>query len=142
MALLEVRNLDVTFASWGGNLVALRDVSFSLEPGERLGIVGESGAGKSVAAFAILNLISRPGYISGGEILFEGQDLTKLSPQEMRSIRGNRISMIFQDPMMTLNPVLTVGVQMTEVLHAHREIPATSHVGSQLFANKAYLDVF
>ena len=104
MALLEVRNLDVTFASWGGNLVALRDVSFSLEPGERLGIVGESGAGKSVAAFAILNLISRPGYISGGEILFEGQDLTQLSPQEMRSIRGNRISMIFQDPMMTLNP--------------------------------------
>ena len=124
MALLEVRNLDVTFASWGGNLVALRDVSFSLEPGERLGIVGESGAGKSVAAFAILNLISRPGYISGGEILFEGQDLTQLSPQEMRSIRGNRISMIFQDPMMTLNPVLTVGVQMTEVLHAHREISA------------------
>ena len=122
MALLEVRNLDVTFASWAGNLIALRDVSFSLESGERLGIVGESGAGKSVAAFAIMNLISRPGYISGGEILFEGQDLTQMSPQELRSVRGNRISMIFQDPMMTLNPVLTVGVQMTEVLHAHREI--------------------
>ena len=122
MSLLEVRNLEVTFASRGGKLIALRDISFSLEPGERLGIVGESGAGKSVAAFAILNLVSRPGYISGGEILFEGQDLTQLSPQEMRSIRGNRISMIFQDPMMTLNPVLSVGVQMTEVLHAHREI--------------------
>ena len=122
MSLLEVRNLEVTFASRGDKLVALRDVSFSLEPGERLGIVGESGAGKSVAAFAILNLVSRPGYISGGEILFEGQDLTQLSPQELRSIRGNRISMIFQDPMMTLNPVLSVGVQMTEVLHAHREI--------------------
>ena len=92
MSLLEVRNLEVTFASRGGKLVALRDVSFSLEPGERLGIVGESGAGKSVAAFAILNLVSRPGYISGGEILFEGQDLTQLSPREMRSIRGNRIS--------------------------------------------------
>ena len=122
MALLEVRNLEVTFATRKGDLKALRGVNFSLEPGERLGIVGESGAGKSVAAFAILNLLSRPGYISGGEILFEGQNLTELSPRAMRTIRGNRISMIFQDPMMTLNPVLSIGVQMTEVLHAHNQI--------------------
>jgi peptide/nickel transport system ATP-binding protein len=122
VALLEIRNLEVRFAMRHATLVALHDVSFAINRGERLGIVGESGAGKSVAAFSILNLISKPGYISAGEILFEGRDLTKLGPQEMRKIRGNRISMIFQDPMMTLNPVLTVGTQLTECLHAHREL--------------------
>lgn len=105
-----------------GTLTALRDVSFSVNKGERVGIVGESGAGKSVAAFAILNLVSKPGYIAGGEILFEGRNLAELTPQEMRVIRGNRISMIFQDPMVTLNPVLTIGTQLTEALHAHGEI--------------------
>jgi peptide/nickel transport system ATP-binding protein len=122
LALLEVSNLDVCFAMRQGTLTALRDVSFSVNKGERVGIVGESGAGKSVAAFAILNLIAKPGYIAGGEILFEGRDLTRLTPQEMRSVRGNRISMIFQDPMVTLNPVLTIGTQLTEALHAHRDI--------------------
>ena len=122
MSLLEVKNLEVRFAMRREELIALRDVSFTLEKGERLGIVGESGAGKSVAAFSILNLISRPGYISGGEILFEGRDLTRLSLEEMSKIRGNRISMIFQDPMMTLNPVLTIGTQMVETLLAHRSI--------------------
>lgn len=122
MALLEVRNLEVSFAMRNLTLVALRDVSFSISRGERLGIVGESGAGKSVAAFSILNLISKPGYISGGQILFDGRDLAQLSPQEMRGIRGNRISMIFQDPMMTLNPVLTIGTQLTECLHAHKDV--------------------
>ena len=122
MALLEVNNLEVTFGLRSGPVKALRDVSFSVERGERLGIVGESGAGKSVAAFAILNLLSRPGVISSGEVLFEGQDLSKLTPQEMRTIRGNRIAMIFQDPMMTLNPVLTIGQQMIECLQAHRKI--------------------
>lgn len=122
MSLLEVKNLEVTFAMRKQELVALRDVNFKVEKGERLGIVGESGAGKSVAAFSILNLISKPGYISAGEILFEGRDLTKLTAQEMSQIRGNQISMVFQDPMMTLNPVLTIGTQMTETLHAHQEI--------------------
>jgi peptide/nickel transport system ATP-binding protein len=125
MSLLEVNNLEVRFAMRKQELVALRDVSFALEKGERLGIVGESGAGKSVAAFSILNLISKPGYISAGEVLFEGIDLVQLSHEEMSRIRGNRISMIFQDPMMTLNPVLTVGVQMTEALHAHQKIAKT-----------------
>ena len=125
MSLLEVNNLEVRFAMRKQELVALRDVSFSLEKGERLGIVGESGAGKSVAAFSILNLISKPGYISAGEVLFEGIDLVQLSHEEMSRIRGNRISMIFQDPMMTLNPVLTVGTQMTEALHAHQKISKT-----------------
>ena len=117
--LLEVKNLEVRFALRFGELTAISNVSFTLDKGERLGLVGESGAGKSVTGFAIINLISKPGYISGGHILFEGRDLSRLADEEMRDIRGNRISMIFQDPMMTLNPVLTVGTQMTETLMAH-----------------------
>jgi len=122
MALLEVKDLDVRFAVRGGDLTALRGISFSLDKGERLGLVGESGAGKSVAAFSILNLIARPGYIAGGQILFEGKDLAAMSERELRKIRGNRIAMIFQDPMMTLNPVLTIGTQMVEAILAHRNI--------------------
>ncbi len=122
MSFLQVNNLEVTFGLRSGAVKALRDVSFSIERGERVGIVGESGAGKSVAAFAILNLLSRPGLITGGEVIFEGQDISKLTPQQMRSIRGNRIAMIFQDPMMTLNPVLTIGQQMVECLQTHRKI--------------------
>ncbi|WP_336367464.1 ABC transporter ATP-binding protein [Marinobacter sp. C2H3] len=122
MALLEVSNLDVRFAVRGGDLEALRGISFSLDKGERLGLVGESGAGKSVAAFSILNLIAKPGYIAGGQIRFDGRDLAAMSERELRGIRGNRIAMIFQDPMMTLNPVLTIGTQMVEALQAHRTI--------------------
>jgi len=122
MNFLQVNNLEVTFGLRTGAVKALRDVSFSIDRGERVGIVGESGAGKSVAAFAILNLLSRPGLITGGEVMFEGQDLAKLTPEQMRTIRGDRIAMIFQDPMMTLNPVLTIGQQMVECLHAHRKI--------------------
>ena len=122
MPLLDVNNLEVTFELRTGAVTALRDVSFSLNRGERIGIVGESGAGKSVAAFSILNLISKPGKISGGEILFDGKDLSKLPNKALRSIRGNQISMIFQDPMMTLNPVLTVGEQMIECLLAHSKM--------------------
>lgn len=122
MALLEVNNLEVRFALRSGDLTALNGVSFSVDRGERLGIVGESGAGKSVAAFSILNLISKPGFIAGGEILFDGRDLSKLDAAAMRDIRGNRISMIFQDPMVTLNPVLTIGTQMVETLRAHGKI--------------------
>lgn len=122
MSLLEVNNLDVRFALRRGDVKALRDVSFSLDRGERLGIVGESGAGKSVAAFTLLNLIARPGYIAGGSIRFDGQELTGMSDRALRRIRGNRISMIFQDPMMTLNPVLSIGEQMVECLKAHRRI--------------------
>lgn len=122
MALLEVNNLDVRFALRQGDVRALRDVCFSLDRGERLGIVGESGAGKSVAAFSLLNLIARPGYIAGGSINFDGHELTSMSDRALRKIRGHRISMIFQDPMMTLNPVLTIGEQMIECLKAHRRI--------------------
>ncbi|SFG05013.1 ABC transporter ATP-binding protein [Neptunomonas qingdaonensis] len=122
MPLLEVNNLEVCFGLRSGAVKALRDVSFTLERGERLGVVGESGAGKSVLGFSIINLLSRPGHISAGNVNFEGKDLASLAPEELRSIRGNRISMIFQDPMMTLNPVLTIGVQMVECLQAHRQI--------------------
>jgi peptide/nickel transport system ATP-binding protein len=120
--LLEVKDLEVKFALWSGELTAIDGISFSLDRGERLGIVGESGAGKSVTGFAIINLISRPGYISGGKILFENQELNRLPEEEMRAIRGNRISMIFQDPMMTLNPVLTIATQMTETVLAHEKL--------------------
>lgn len=123
MALLEVRGLEVAFPKGPHDeALALRGVDLDLDPGERLGVVGESGAGKSMLAFAILNLISEPGRISAGSIRFDGRNLLTLPPKEIRNIRGNRISMIFQDPMMTLNPVLTIGRQMVETLQAHRRI--------------------
>ncbi len=124
--LLEVKDLEVNFALRFGDLTAINGINFTLDKGETLGLVGESGAGKSVTGFAIINLISKPGYISGGSITFEGRDLARLPDEEMRDIRGNRISMIFQDPMMTLNPVLTIGTQMVETLQAHGYISLKS----------------
>ena len=120
--LLEVRDLEVKFALRTGDITAIDGASFTLAPGERMGLVGESGAGKSVTGFAIINLISKPGYISRGSIHFEGNEISAYSLARMRKIRGNRISMIFQDPMMTLNPVYTIGFQMIETLKAHRNI--------------------
>lgn len=121
MSLLNVENLEVTFPLRSGAVTAIRDVSFTVNRGERVGIVGESGAGKSVSAFAILNLISKPGYISRGRIEFDGILLSDADESTMQQIRGNRISMIFQDPMMTLNPVLSIGTQMEETILAHRK---------------------
>jgi peptide/nickel transport system ATP-binding protein len=123
--LLEVKDLEVKFALRFGDLTAIDGVSFFLDKREKLGLVGESGAGKSVTGFAIINLLSKPGYISEGKILFEGEELNKLSAEEIRKIRGNRISMIFQDPMMTLNPVLTIGTQMVETVMAHQNVSKT-----------------
>lgn len=123
--LLEVKDLEVKFALRFGDLTAIDGVSFTLDKREKLGLVGESGAGKSVTGFAIINLLSKPGYISGGKILFEEHEITRLSQEELRNLRGNRISMIFQDPMMTLNPVLTIGTQMVETLMAHQKISKT-----------------
>ncbi len=120
--LLSVRDLEIRFRMRHGDLTAVNRVSFDLARGDRLGIVGESGAGKSVTGFGILNLVSKPGYIAGGRLLFEGRELTALPEEDLRQIRGNRISMIFQDPMMTLNPVLTVGTQMVETILAHRAV--------------------
>jgi peptide/nickel transport system ATP-binding protein len=120
--LLEVKDLEVKFALRFGDLTAINGVSFALDKGERLGIVGESGAGKSVTGFAIINLLSKPGYISAGRILFEQREINQLAEEEMRKIRGDRISMIFQDPMMTLNPVLTISTQMVETVLAHQNV--------------------
>jgi peptide/nickel transport system ATP-binding protein len=120
--LLEVNNLVVKFGLRAGDLTALNDITFSLDQGERMGLVGESGAGKSVAGFSIINLISQPGFIDSGEIFFEGEEISHYPLEKMRDLRGNRISMIFQDPMMTLNPVLTIGTQMVETILAHKHM--------------------
>ncbi len=126
--LLEVKDLEVKFALRFGDLTAINGVNFTLDRGERLGIVGESGAGKSVTGFAVINLLSKPGYISAGKVIFEDRELNRLPEEEMRKIRGNRISMIFQDPMMTLNPVLTVSTQMIETVLAHQQVSKSDAV--------------
>ncbi|WP_179400828.1 ABC transporter ATP-binding protein [Burkholderia guangdongensis] len=117
---LDVRHLRTQFDTRAGVLTAVDDVSFSLAPGRIMGLVGESGSGKSVTGFSIMGLVDAPGRIAGGEILFQGRDLVKLSPRERRHLQGNRIAMIFQDPMMTLNPVLRIDAQMIEAVRAHR----------------------
>ena len=119
--LLEIKNLSVHFDVRGAVLKAVDDLSLEIAEGETLGLVGESGCGKSVTAAAIMGLIpSPPGRIAGGEILFEGEDLVKAPESRMRKIRGNRISMIFQEPMTSLNPVYSVGDQVAEVIRLHR----------------------
>ena len=118
--LLEVRNLKVQFKTQDGIVNAVNDVSFHLERGETLGIVGESGSGKSVTSLSLMRLIPNPpGKIANGSVMFDGENLLDYSEEEMRHIRGNRISMIFQDPMTSLNPVLTIGRQITESLELH-----------------------
>lgn len=120
--LLEVKNLTTEFSTKDGTILAVNDVSFHLKAGEILGLVGESGSGKSVTGFSLMRLIDPPGKISHGEILFKGQDLLQLPEKQMRHLRGNRIAMIFQDPMMTLNPVLRIDTQMIETLRAHEKM--------------------
>lgn len=122
MSVLSVRDLQVHFFTDNGVVKAVDGVDFSLEAGEVLGLVGESGSGKSVTGFSILRLVDAPGRLVGGQIMFNGQDLAQLSPEEMRNLRGNRIAMIFQDPMMTLNPVLRIDTQMIEAVRAHERV--------------------
>ena len=118
--LLEVRNLKTQFFTQDGVVKAVEDVSFYVMPGETLGVVGESGCGKSITGLSIMRLIpDPPGKIVEGEIIFEGQDLRKLNDDQIRRIRGNRIAMIFQDPMTSLNPVLTINRQISEALQLH-----------------------
>jgi peptide/nickel transport system ATP-binding protein len=116
---LQVRNLRVSFDTRAGRVDAVDDVSFELQRGEILGLVGESGSGKSVTGFSIMGLVDAPGRITGGEILFQGRNLVGQPTREMRKIQGNHIAMIFQDPMMTLNPVLRIDKQMMETVRAH-----------------------
>jgi peptide/nickel transport system ATP-binding protein len=118
--LLQVRELSTYFHLPQGTLKAVDGVDFSLESGETLAIVGESGCGKSVTAYSIMRLVMPPGRIESGAVLFEGQELLRLAEKDMRELRGNHISMIFQEPMTSLNPVLTVGRQITEGLIQHR----------------------
>lgn len=122
MSLLEVKNLKTYFATRKGEVHSVDDVSFAVDRGETLSLVGESGCGKSVTALSVMRLVSFPGRVVGGEVFFEGRDLLKISEQEMRAIRGDDIAMIFQDPMTSLNPVLTVGEQIAEAIRLHRKV--------------------
>jgi peptide/nickel transport system ATP-binding protein len=122
-ALLSIRNLKTYFQVRGGVLKAVDDVSLTIEQGETLGLVGESGCGKSVTASSIMGLIPMPpGFMAGGEIFFKGEDLLKAPESRMRQIRGSKISMIFQEPMTSLNPVFTVGDQVAEVIALHEKL--------------------
>src|SRR5690606_6472008 len=122
--LLQVKNLTTRFRSERGTVKAVDDVSFDLAAGETLAIVGESGSGKSVTALSLLRLIpTPPGKIENGEIILEGQDLLGLSDDGIRRIRGNKVAMIFQEPMSSLNPAMTAGMQVAEPLHIHHGVP-------------------
>src|SRR5207249_3804169 len=121
---LQVKDLKTQFFTDDGVVQAVDGVSFDLHPGETLGIVGESGCGKSVTALSILRLVLEPGRIVNGQILFRGDDIVTMSDEEVREIRGKDIAMIFQDPLSSLNPVLTVGFQIEEAIEAHRKVPS------------------
>ena len=120
-SLLELKNVSISFFTPLGEVKAVDNVSYKLEKSSVLGIVGESGSGKSVSAYSIMGLIDKPGKITNGEIFFEGRDLLKVSANELRELRGDQISMIFQDPMTSLNPVYTIGMQIREALSVHHK---------------------
>ncbi len=122
MDLLEIAGLSVNFLTPAGALRAVDDLSITVREGRVLGLVGESGCGKTMTALSIMNLVPPPGRITAGQVLFEGRDLLTLPREEMRKIRGARIAMIFQEPMTALNPVFTIGNQISEVLTAHERI--------------------
>ncbi len=125
-AILEVKDLRVEFPSRHGTLVAVNGVSFSIAPGEVLGVVGESGAGKSLTGTAIIGLLEPPGRVAAGEIRLEGERIDNLQHEQMRRIRGRRIGAIFQDPLTSLNPLYTVGDQLVETIRTHLEVDAAA----------------
>src|SRR5215813_9070257 len=121
--LLEVRELHTEFRTGAGIVRAVDGVSYTVDPGETVAVVGESGSGKSVGALSVMRLIPNPpGRIVDGEIIFAGRNLLKLSDEEMREVRGSEIGMVFQEPMTSLNPVLTIGRQITETIEQHRGV--------------------
>ncbi|MBB5203291.1 peptide/nickel transport system ATP-binding protein [Inhella inkyongensis] len=124
-ALLQVKQLSVEFPTRHGTLKALNEVSFDIAPGEILGVVGESGAGKSLTGAALIGLLEPPGRVSGGEIWFEGRRIDNLGAAEMRALRGKKIGAIFQDPLTSLNPLFTVGQQLIETIQAHLPLNAS-----------------
>ena len=140
-ALLEVRGLTTRFRTERGAVTAVDDVSFTLDAGQTLAIVGESGSGKTVTALSLMRLIPNPpGRIEAGEIVFEGQDLLELDDAAMRAIRGNRIAMIFQEPMSSLNPALTVGLQIAEPVNIHRGKPwAHAYEAARILLGKVHI---
>ncbi|TWC77430.1 peptide/nickel transport system ATP-binding protein [Rhizobium sp. SJZ105] len=121
-AMLEIKGLKTEVVTEQGNVTLIDDISISLAAGEVMGLVGESGSGKSVTGLSIMGLLDKPVQVTNGKILFKGRDLRSASQKELQSIRGNRIAMIFQDPMSTLNPVLRIDTQMMEVVHAHQSV--------------------
>jgi len=121
MSLLDVKDLHTSFFTPSGEVKAVNGLSFSLEKGKVLGIVGESGSGKSVTAYSILQILTSPGKIVSGSIRFHGEELVGKSDEEMRKIRGNKISIIFQDPMTSLNPTFTIGNQLMEAILMHTD---------------------
>ncbi|WP_391117660.1 ABC transporter ATP-binding protein [Psychrobacillus sp. L3] len=120
--LLEVENLQIAFTKERKEVISVENVSFTLKPGETIGVVGESGCGKSVTSLSIMRLLGKSGQIKQGEIRFNGKDISKLSEDKLRSLRGNDISMIFQEPMTSLNPVLTIGDQLMEGIKLHLKL--------------------
>ncbi|MEF8858013.1 MAG: ABC transporter ATP-binding protein [Halolamina sp.] len=122
MALLEVENLETNFYTEEGVVKAVNDVSYEIEAGERFGVVGESGAGKSVTSLSVMGLIENPGRIDGGEIRFKGENLLEVSEERLQEIRGGEIAMIFQEPQSALNPVYTVGEQIAEAIRTHMDL--------------------
>ena len=125
-AVLQVQNLRTHFFTKAGVVKAVDDVSFSIDKGQILGLVGESGSGKSMTGYSIMGLIDAPGRVVEGRISLNGQDVTGYSTEQWRSLRGNRVAMIFQDPMMTLNPVLRIDTQMIEAITAHEKISSAA----------------
>ena len=126
---LSVRNLRVEFPNRHGTLVAVDNVSFDIAPGEVLGVVGESGAGKSMTGTAVIGLLEPPGRIAGGQVLLKGQRIDNIPYDEMRKIRGKRIGMVFQDPLTSLNPLYRVGEQIIETIRTH--LPMTESQARQ-----------
>ncbi|WP_210444173.1 ABC transporter ATP-binding protein, partial [Vibrio crassostreae] len=122
MSLLEVKNLRIEYPSRHGVHAAVKSLSFNIERGEIVGVVGESGAGKSTVGNAVIDLLSPPGRIASGEVFLDGEKVSGLSPEQMRSVRGSKIGFIFQDPMTSLNPLFTVEQQLKETIHANMKV--------------------
>ncbi|WP_413557310.1 ABC transporter ATP-binding protein [Bdellovibrio sp. HCB209] len=121
---IEVKNLETTFATNAGNFKAVNNISYSIKKGQTMGIVGESGCGKSVTSYSLMRLIERPGKVTGGQVLLNGRDILKFNESEMQEVRGGEMAMIFQEPMTALNPVLTIGRQMDEQIMRHKKCSA------------------
>ncbi len=130
--LLEIKNLSVVFPSKNGVVHAVNSISYDVYRGEVMGIVGESGSGKSASAYAVMQLLASPGKVTGGDIRFEGKDVLSFSRAELQDFRGSEIGMIFQNPMQCLDPVFTIGAQLTETLYAHRKISRADAVSASV----------